>query len=90
MSVYKRGNTYWYSFWFAGTYIQESAKTPSKTLAKEAERNRRRELEEGYNNITRADKKQRVKLVRVAADEYLTAYKARHSPNAAHSTSSTA
>jgi integrase len=82
MSVYKRGNTYWYSFWFAGNYIQESAKTPSKTLAKEAERTRRRELEEGYNNVTTADKKQRVKLLKTAAEEYLEKYKARHSTKA--------
>ena len=46
MAVYKRGETWWYSFLYAGQRIQESAKTRSKTLAKRAEQNRRRELEE--------------------------------------------
>lgn len=32
MSVYKRGNTYWYKFQFNGQIIRESAKTNSKTV----------------------------------------------------------
>ena len=36
MAVYKRGETWWYSFLFAGQRIQESAKTHSKTVAKRA------------------------------------------------------
>jgi integrase len=38
-------------FRFAGRIIHESARTKSKTLAREAERNRRRELEERINGI---------------------------------------
>jgi hypothetical protein len=34
MSVFKRGDVYWYHFLFAGRHIQESTKTHSKTLAK--------------------------------------------------------
>jgi hypothetical protein len=37
MAVYKRGNTWWYKFRFANREIRESAKTRSKTLAKQAE-----------------------------------------------------
>ena len=48
--------------------MRESAKTRSKTLAKDAERVRRRELEESYNGIKRRD---RAKLFSVAADEFL-------------------
>jgi integrase len=53
--VYPRGKkkTFWYRFWFAGRIIHESARTKSRTLAKEAERARRRQLEEGFNQITR-------------------------------------
>ena len=51
--IYKRGKqgTYWYRFRFAGRFIHESTRTHSKTLAREAERNRRRELEERINGI---------------------------------------
>jgi hypothetical protein len=42
---------WWYDFVFAGKRIRESAKTSLKTLARIAEKNRRRELEEGFNGI---------------------------------------
>jgi integrase len=83
LSVYKRGNVYWYKFWFANRLIRESTKTHSKTLAKEAEKKRRRDLENGYNNISEDNRSQRIRTLKEAADEYLTSYKARHTPNAA-------
>jgi integrase len=83
MSVYRRGNTWWYSFRFCGQFIQESAKTKSKTVAKEAENTRRRELEEGYNNITPEDRKRRILTLSKAAEEYQQHYEARNSANAA-------
>jgi integrase len=51
--IYKRGKSgiYSYRFRFAGRMIHESARTRSKTLAREAERQRRRELEERINNV---------------------------------------
>ena len=42
--IYKRGNTWWYEFIFAGRRVRESAKTSRKTIAGEAERNRRLEM----------------------------------------------
>jgi hypothetical protein len=36
----------------SGSRIQESSKSPSKTIARTAEQKRRRELEEGFNNFT--------------------------------------
>ena len=45
MAVYKRGGTWWYEFIFAGKRVRESAKTSRKTIALEAERQRRLELE---------------------------------------------
>ena len=37
VSVFKRGTTWWYKFFFAGRLIRESAKTRSKTVARDAE-----------------------------------------------------
>jgi integrase len=42
---------YSYRFRFGGRIIHESAKTTSKTLAQEAERERRRELEKSWNHV---------------------------------------
>ena len=53
MSVYKRGDVWWYKFRFAGQMIRESSKSESKTIAKDAERQRRREMEESWNQIKR-------------------------------------
>ena len=46
-------NIWWYKFRFAGQVIRESSKSASKTVAKDAERVRRRELEESWNQIKR-------------------------------------
>ena len=53
--IYQRGKnkTYWFRFRFAGRFVHESARTKSKTLARDAERQRRRELEEKWNRIER-------------------------------------
>lgn len=67
MSVYKRGGTYWYEFVFNGARIRESAKTTSKTIAREAERARRRELELGINGLT---KRERPPLFPAAAKQW--------------------
>ena len=47
--VYQRGKRrfWWYRFRFGGRTVHESAKTTSKTLAREAERQRRRSTTEG-------------------------------------------
>jgi integrase len=55
--IYKRGKNgiYSYRFRFAGRMIHESARTTSKTLAREAERQRRRELEQRINNVRKRE-----------------------------------
>jgi integrase len=53
VSLYRRGDVWWYKFRFAGQMIRESSKSASKTVAKEAERQRRREMEESWNQIKR-------------------------------------
>ncbi len=72
MSVYKRGNAWWYKFRFAGQVVRESSKSESKTLAKDAERARRRELEQSWNQIKRRTLPPRFDL---AADEWLASVK---------------
>src|SRR5215471_17290141 len=44
---------WWYKFTFAGQVIRESSKSDSKTVAKDAERARRREMELAINRIPR-------------------------------------
>ena len=53
---------------FKGNLIRESAKTNSKTVAREAERARRREIELAVNRIP---KRERMPLFSVAAKEWL-------------------
>jgi len=68
MSVYKRGGVWWYEFSFQGQRIRDSAKTNSKTIAREAERARRRELERSSNRIR---KPKRFPLFKLAAEQWL-------------------
>jgi integrase len=67
MSVYRRGNTWWFKFRFEGQVIRESAKTSSKTVARDAERVRRRDLELAINRIS---KRGRMPLFSVAAKDW--------------------
>jgi integrase len=57
--------------------IRESSKSESKTVAADAERVRRRQLEEGYNGITRREKAQ---TFPVAAKRWLESRKAHVAP----------
>jgi len=73
MALSKRGDTWWYEFQFAQRRIRESAKTTSKTVAKQAEQNRRRELERGFNGVEDA-REDRVRSIKEVATEYLEQY----------------
>lgn len=77
MAVYRRGDVWWYKFRFANRIIRESSKTPSKTVAKLAEAKRRRELEQGYNNLGDG-RNQRIQTIREVADAYLEEYRLKH------------
>jgi integrase len=54
--LYKRGKVWWYKFRFEGQLIRDSAKTASKTIARDAEHARRRDLELSINRITKREK----------------------------------
>src|SRR5260370_39142728 len=77
VSLYKRGDVWWYKFRFAGQMIREASKSESKTLAKDAERARRRELEESFNRISRPRTAQ---LLSAAAEAWLQTKIAHLSP----------
>jgi hypothetical protein len=68
MSVFRRGKVYWFEFSIQGQRIRESAKTSSKSIAREAERQRRHSLELGINGLT---KRERPPLFPIAADRWL-------------------
>jgi integrase len=68
--LYKRGNVWWYEFSLNGARIRESSHTTSKTIAKQAELQRRRELELSINGLT---KRERPALFPVAAKQWLGA-----------------
>src|SRR5690349_5099299 len=68
MGIFRRGNVWWYKFKFAGQTIRESSKSTSSVIARDAERARRRELETGYNGISKA---QRAQLFSVVAEAWL-------------------
>src|SRR5690349_1846643 len=78
MSVFKRGKWYHYEFVFNGKRIQESARTSSKSLAIEAERQRRRELEQISIGVPVDKRTTRMRLVREAVDKYLETYGVNH------------
>jgi site-specific recombinase XerC len=76
MAIFKRGKTWWYEFEFRGQRIRESTKSTSKTLAVNAERTRRRELEEAINNIR---KRRKPMLFSAAAKAWMESMSARWS-----------
>ncbi len=67
--IYRRGKVYWYEFLFNGARIRESAHTSSKTIAKQAELQRRRDLELAVNRIPQP---KRMPLFKIAADQWLS------------------
>lgn len=77
MAVFRRGEIWWYEFNFARRRVRESAKTTSKTVAKQAEKNRRRELENGFNGI-QDNREERVRSIKELATTYLEEYRLRH------------
>lgn len=70
MAVFRRGDIWWYEFNFARRRVRESAKTTSKTVAKQAEANRRRELERGFNGVE-GNRDERIRTIKEMAATYL-------------------
>lgn len=74
----KESGIWWYHFSFAGRHIQESSKTHLLTLAREAERNRRRELERAFVGSPMEKRETRVNSVGDTVKSYLSAYELDH------------
>ncbi len=74
----KNSAVWWYHFSFAGRRIQESSKSTRKTIAVEAEKLRRLELERAYAGIPTVQQDHRVRTVKMALVEYQTAYVVNH------------
>lgn len=81
----KHTKVWYYEFVFAGRRIKESAKTTSKTVAKEAEKRRRRELEEGFNGIVDS-RNDRVQGLAELSRAFLKGYKVRQLKSASFAT----
>ncbi len=77
MSLYRRGKYWHYKIKFGGQVLRESTKSTSKTIAREAERARRRQLEEGFNGIARPE---RAQIFSVVAEKWLTAKRTHLAP----------
>ena len=76
----KQQLVWWYKFSFAGRRIRESSKSERKTIAIEAGKARRLELERGFNNPS--DRRERVRTVADLADEFAEGYKIRNPKSA--------
>ena len=78
MGVFKRSNVYWYEFIFAGKRIRESAKTHSKTVAKESEKDKRRSLERTLAGLPAEKRSDRIQTVSDLVTRYLAHYGLNH------------
>jgi len=78
MAVYKRGNVWWYSFVFAGKRVQDSSKSTRKTLAIEAEKQRRLELQRANVGLPSTVTAERIRSVSEVLKDYGKAYKVNH------------
>jgi hypothetical protein len=76
MAVYARGKVYWYEFYFAGRFVCESSRSTSRTVAKNAEKECRRELETGFNNIEDV-RIERVRPLEEVITDHLVGYRLR-------------
>jgi len=75
--LFRRNNIWWYDFSFANQRIRESTHSRSKTVAREAEQQRRRDLERGIHNITEVQQN-RIRALADIAEHYLADYRLRY------------
>ena len=78
MALFKRGEVWWYEFTYAGRRVRESAKTSRKTIALEAERGRRLELEKTLAGLPVEKRENRINSVAGVVKKYLAHYEINH------------
>ncbi len=77
----RKSGTWWYEFTVAGRRIRESANTTRKTLAQEAERKRRLEIERAAAGLGTVEQRTaRLATVREATKNYLADHAVNHRP----------
>lgn len=74
----KQQAVWWYEFTFAGKRIRDSAKTTRKTIAVEAEKQRRLELERSLAGMPAEKPQNRIRTVAEVLGEYRKAYPVNH------------
>lgn len=77
MSLYKRGDVWWYEFVFFGECLRESTKQSNKRVAEQMEAGRRTQLAKGEVGIK--DKLKAPTLAEYATDSFLSYVQARKS-----------
>lgn len=80
MALYQRGEVWWYEFLFAGRRVRESAKTTRKSIAREAERRRRLELEKTLVGMPIEKRESRINRVQDVVRDYSEHYGINHRP----------
>ena len=77
MSVYKRGDVYWYRFMFRGMQVHKTSKSKTKSVAERLEREHRQRLELNQLDLKPIEKP---KQFSTAADDYLKEHKPHWAP----------
>ena len=80
MALFKRGRIWWFEILFHGQRIQKSSKSESKTVARAAEADHRRQLERTLAGMPMEDRGKRVQTVAAAVAGYLEDYRLGHRP----------
>jgi integrase len=78
MSVFKRGGVWWIEFVYGGKRIRESAKTSGKTIAIQAEKDKRLQLERALAGMPTEEPQKRIRTVSDAVTEYMKGYAVNH------------
>ncbi len=80
MALFKRGRIWWFEVLFHGQRIQKGSKSESKTVARAAEADHRRQLERTLAGMPMEDRGKRVQTVAAAVAGYLEDYALTHRP----------
>jgi len=78
VALFRRGEIWWFEFVYAGQRVRQSAKTTRKTIAQEAEKQRRLELERANAGLPAAQSEERIRRVNEVLKEYEKRYTVNH------------
>jgi integrase len=78
MSLYKRGNVWWYEFIISGKRVRESSHSQKKTIARQAMERHRDSLERALAGMPAEDRDNRIASISHIIDNYLREYPVNH------------